>query len=196
MNFKLVFVLMLVGAMHNLSNAQSPPEVSEITELDVTSINDFRADKISIFGVKLGMSMNKSLDTLIRNKDITIEKDESDSNRYYVYDKTEDGAKGNCILYLIWNKNEPGLKRITIYTKFSKYLIGKTKHLLTYDVLNRRSKITKTFLHSPHRSEITMEIHTIKLKETTYYYHDKWIEVSCRVEDNFYKFIRISFVEM
>lgn len=150
----------------------------ELTETDITAIRNFRADQLTVYGVSLGMTKDEAESLLRANEGIIVEQDRWNPTRLYVYDKTPDGFKNRCILYYIWRPNDPGLACITVFEDCAKHLKGNTKLLLTLAALDLESDISKSFLRYPNRSKLTLDIPMIEVKHTTYYYEDKWLEVT------------------
>ncbi|TSA27038.1 hypothetical protein D4R71_02835 [bacterium] len=77
--FILIFVLLAAE-----SNEKSK---LELTETDITTIKDFRSDKINVYGVSLGMNQQEVSNIILKNKDLVME-DEKEHSRIRIFDKT------------------------------------------------------------------------------------------------------------
>jgi hypothetical protein len=153
------------------------PQLTELTATDITTVKNFRADRATVFGVSLGMTMQQALQLLSAHKQLLVEQDADNPTRRYVYAPTPT-AKGDAILYYIWEPNDSRLLRITVYQPFATYLRGHTKDLVTSAALDGTSTALKSFLGSPTRSQVTLNIPSINLKETTFYYDDRLLTVT------------------
>jgi hypothetical protein len=106
------------------------------------------------------------------------QEDAFNPSRIYVSDRGPRGQKGKEILYLI---SEPGgtkLSEITIFTDCAKYLTPNFARLLTPEGINDSSAFRKTFIGNPDRSNATLDVKSIDLKNTTYFYDRIGIEVT------------------
>lgn len=148
-----------------------------MTKSDITTMAEFRSDKVTLFGVHLGMSRKGAEEILRRNEKLSVEEDEKNATRLYVSDRTEDGSKNLNIAYYIWPPEVDELAQITIFEGCAPYLVGRTKRLPTADAITPESDIYESFLGAPDRSEVTLEIAMIGVKQTTYYYDSKRLNV-------------------
>jgi len=154
----------------------------EITETDIILYPNLRADSISVFNIKIGM--NKKNVQYILQQDSNLYSDidcghNTNEFRMYVYDKDGNNSKRNCILYLIWN-NHDELSKITFFEDFARYLKGDTKKLLTFEGFDSKSKLCQEYLGYPNKKDVTLDVPSIKLKHTTYYFYSKGIEITIK----------------
>jgi hypothetical protein len=178
----LLLLFVLFGSINYIS-AQVSEQIKEITQSDLTPYPGPKWDKISVFRIRLGMSIDSVNLILSQNKQLYYYEDKNHRTqdyRIYVYDKDEFGSKKNCILYLIWSKSCPGLSRITFFEDFEPYLIDFSKKLLTTDPFLKDSRITKNCLGEPDEQKVTLDIPSIKTKHTTNFYKSRGIQVTLK----------------
>jgi hypothetical protein len=132
----------------------------------------------TIFGFKLGMSRPEAQKVLVQHKTLVGQQDAFNPSRIYVSDRDPRGQKGKEILYLIWEPGGSKLSEITIFTDCAKYLTPNFARLLTPAGISDSSMFRKTFIGSPDRSDVTLDVASIDLKNTTYYYDRIGIEVT------------------
>ncbi len=168
----LAVLFLIIGSYYVYAEAKS-----ELTECDITSIKEFRADKVTVFGVSLGMTKEEALPLLNADERLIVKQDKFNPTWLCVYDKNPDGSEGEQVLQYVWKPTEQGLSTITIFETCSKYLKGNTKRLLTLEVLDPHSDFSKSFLGYPNRSEVTANIPELGLKHTSYYYDAKWLKI-------------------
>lgn len=176
---RIVFFLILLGMTIFHTGALAQADKYELTQTDITTVATFHSKQVSVFGVSLGMSRAVAEDILRANPLLLIEQDKPNPTRLYVYDRKADGTKNKCVLYYIWEPDNPKLSSITVFPDCNKYLKGKTKMLLTFAVLDNYSDIRSSFLSYPDRSKVTLDIPGIA-KTTSYYYQARGIEISLR----------------
>jgi hypothetical protein len=171
-----VFVVILANTALSQHN-----EYIEITEKDITEYPEITSDKISVFGMHLGMNPDDVYLSLINNKNLNYYVDQmhmTNDVRIYVYDKDEFGKDKNCILYLIWENRQIELSSISFFEDFDSYLIGNTKKLLGFDAIDADSDLSKDFLGIPDHDFVTLNIPSNRIKHRTYFYKSKGLSVT------------------
>ncbi len=148
----------------------------EFTRDNPSALISTNSSQYAIFGLKLGMSPAQVGSVLSQHKMLVAERDRS--SRIYVYDRGPRGTKGKVILYLIWEPDRAKLGRITVFADCSRYLKSNVARLLTSEALSDSSAFKQTFIGNADRSDITLDIASIDLKNTTYYYDKIGIEVT------------------
>lgn len=169
----LLSVLFLAGQQHHSS--------TEITQVDFTHNNELTSGDLSVFGIGLGMSQNEAMAAMDLHPELYYEEDnmhESGDFRIYVYDRMDNGASKNCILYLIWDNGQATLSSITFFEDFIFYLQGSSRDLLTLNAIDPESDIYRNYLGEPGYSEVTLDIPMIGLKHITYYYPSRGLEIT------------------
>lgn len=182
---KLFFTLLLFCWTYTGSIAQHTDSLPDLSRTDITLHKKFRADKVSIFGFKLGLSLKAAEQIWQTNTTLITKNDDlvtDGSTRFYVYDKKESGEPDHCLLYLIWNKGDTTLSQISFFGGMEKYLVGKTKALLSFDAVDKYSDLSKKFLGKPDKAEITLDVPDIHLKHKTFYYNKLGLEI-CEQND-------------
>jgi len=150
----------------------------ELTKDNPATLISTNSAAYTIFGFRLGMSRPEAQRILARQKLLVGERDEFNSSRIYVYDRGPQGNKGKAVLYLIWEPGGIRLSEITIFNDCRKYLTPNFARLLTPEGLSDSSAFKKTFIGNADRSDVTLEVKSIDLKNTTYYYDKIGIEVT------------------
>ncbi len=177
----------LLTLFFGLIYCQSESEF-ELTKIDITKINDINSNDISVFGIKLGMTKDEVENRLSQVPNLYIKLDTMHTTkdyRLYIYDKGHTEYHNGCILYLFWENRRKDLNKIVFYKGFSFYLKGLTKDLLTLNSVDSESDIYKRFLVKPDTSKITLEIPCLKYRHVTYYYKEKGIEITHKIDMNY-----------
>ncbi|MEX0966422.1 MAG: hypothetical protein WD077_04235 [Bacteroidia bacterium] len=177
--FTLIFALMLASPVF----AQSPNEKIEIMKTDITSVQNFNAEMVTVYGVSLGMLQHEALEILRKNDNLFVKIDNYNEYRVYVYDKNEEGERNEPILYYIWEKGATGLKMITFFTPSVEYLVGNTKDLLSLQTLDSNSGICKEFLGKCNYQKVTLDIPSIEMKHTAFYFVERGLKVTKRTDE-------------
>ena len=158
------------------SNAQK--DNIELTEDDITNYPQLNADKISVYGIRLGMKQEEVKKILDDNKTILYKDDPQKTDiRIYVYYKTDIGMRGSTILYLIWKDGSKELTHIVVYKDLSDKMKGETKKLFEQDAVNPDSELFKNYLGSSDGEMVTLDIPSIQSKITEYYHNAKGIKI-------------------
>jgi len=142
----------------------------ELTKDNPSTLISTNSAGYTIFGFRLGMSRPEVQRVLAQHKMLSGDQDAFNSSRIYVSDRGPRGQKGKEILYLIWEPGKPGLSEITIFTDCARYLTPNFARLLTPEGISDSSAFRKTFIGNPDRSDPTLDVKSIDLKNTTYYY--------------------------
>lgn len=166
---------------------------NEITNIDITLNNNMNAKNISVFGLYLSMDIQEVKNKIELNHNIFIERDPFNSNRFYLLDKEKYSGKNIVLAYFIWEKNNIGLKEIVLYHGFMKYMIGNSKKLLTYDVLDNNSHIFKFFLGQASSKEVILDIPKIQTRSIAYYYANKNFKITKNITEQVVTF-SLSFI--
>ncbi|MGD9492946.1 MAG: hypothetical protein AB7V36_06285 [Bacteroidales bacterium] len=181
MKTTILFILFSLAGIVAFSQGSSL--YAEITKTDITLTTGFTMDKVSIFGIHLGMTVEEVINTWAGNNNLYYYEEKTHGTkdyRIYVYDTDGFGEKKNCILYLIWTENQSTLNRITIFNDFKYYLQGNTKKLLSTEAVDSNSDFYKTHLGAPDSSAVTLDLPSIGYKHTTFYYPDKFLQVTLK----------------
>ena len=154
---KYVSILLLSIFLNLQSFAQDPVTHVDFMTTDITKTVPFNGEAISIFDISLSMSKKGAVDALNSYNGIMWEFDKFNTpsedpeskteTRIYVYNKDKaTGAKGACILYLIWNKDSEGLDRLVFYNDLLPLAVGDTKKLFGKDAITPGSAFYRRFL--------------------------------------------------
>ena len=169
-----IFVLLIVPVTA-YGQARTKPAI-ELTRDSPSTLISTNSSDYTVFGLKLGMSPTQARRVLKQNKRLVGVRDRA--SRIYVYDKGPGGAKGKAVLYLIWEPDGTKLGRITVFNDCAKYLKPNFARLLTFDGLSDSSVFRKAFIGDSNRSDVTLDVPSIDLKNTTYYYDKIGLEVT------------------
>lgn len=145
---------------------------SEITSTDITALPEIVASEITIFGISFTTTLEKAIEILADNQLVFLEVDPFNNNRYYLYDYEIVNNKHLPLAYFIWDEFGVKLQEVILYKAFSKYLVGRSKDLLTMEVINKHSEVVRDFIGYPSRKETTLDIPSIKMTTFCYYYPD------------------------
>jgi hypothetical protein len=138
-----------------------------------TKSNDY-----SIYGFQLGLTHEQAWQILAKTTSLVGEKDSYNPSRIYVYIRNADGSKGDCVLYLIWDPGENRMRQITIFQDCHSFLSQNFRRLLTFEAVDNNSEFKKKFIGSANRSKVTLDVPTIDLKHTTYFYDEIGLTVT------------------
>lgn len=145
----------------------------ELTTTDITTLRDFRADRASILGVRLGMSMDDAKAKIGEHPGFSVSLNRANPTRLYV----NTPAAPDSVLYLIWSPGNPRLTLITVFRTFEPWLQGGTKGLLHTDALDATS-VAGRFLGKPDRSGVTLDVTSIGLRHITHAYARRGLELT------------------
>ncbi|RYD73578.1 MAG: hypothetical protein EOP53_19850 [Sphingobacteriales bacterium] len=165
-----VFLCSIFSA-ENLSAQRKtkPTTIIELTETDFAKLKDFDARYATVFGVGLDMNVGK-VQTIIKAKPyLKLEKDAFNRSRYYLYDISHDTGKV-LLGYLKWHPKDSGLQEFILYPEITPYLKGLSGSILTKECQDPQSDIYKNFLGAAVDKDIILDIPSIPLKTTRYYY--------------------------
>ena len=167
--FSLLFftVLSLVFSQDNIINL----ERDNPNTLIGSSYLQFR-----VFGLSVNMTHEQAWERINSDSRIYGEDDRPNPGRIYVYD----ARNRKCILYLIWNQRENRMASMTVFNDCSDFLSSSFKRLLTLEAINGLS----SFLGNSNRSRETLNISSIGVLYTTYYYDDIGIQITHQKDSN------------
>ena len=177
---KTLLFILLISLTHNLFSQEKSAEI-EITASDITVYPKLKSNRISVFDIQIGMSQSEVNKILSENSQFYyfIDNEHTTTDyRIYVYDRNKYNEKRNCILYLIWSDNNIELTKITFFEDFAPYFVGATSKLLTFEGFDFQSKLSQDYLGYPNKTKVTLDVPSIGLKHTTYYYYSKGIEIT------------------
>jgi hypothetical protein len=150
----------------------------ELTRDNPDTLISTNSAQYRVFGFRLGMSHPEAERNLARQKLLLGENDSLNPGRIYVYDRTPDGQKSKSVLYLIWKPGEAALSEITVFTDCARYLTPNFARLLTPEGVSETSAFRKKFIGAADRSDISLEVKSIDLKNTSYHYERIGVEVT------------------
>jgi azurin len=146
----------------------------------VKALAGIKSAAISIYGFHLGMTRPEAESLLEKSSILIPVPDGANPNRIYVYDRRPDGSKGKCVLYFIWNAGSSTMDGITVFPDFRPHLKTDLKRLLSFEAVDDRSDFMKYMFGYPNRSKVTLDVSSIGIKHTTYYYDTLGISVTLR----------------
>lgn len=166
-------------AYNNPEDTKEPTNKShyDLLNYDITMLKKFDPWKISVFGVYLGMKIEEAEAIFENHRVAYIVQDKFNNNRYYLYDYKKENGKNIPLAYFKWDNRDSGLKEIIIYPGFARFLVGETKKLVTSESLNFSSYLVKNFLGYPAKKLVTLNVPSIQMKNTSYFYPDKNFQV-------------------
>ncbi|PID89804.1 MAG: hypothetical protein CSA05_03410 [Bacteroidia bacterium] len=171
-------LFLIIFSLHTL---QGQTHKIELTKFDITRIKNFSSDRVSAFGVCLGMSKSTAIDVIMANSEIIPLLNKNRPLTIQVYKRTPEKKFEELLMSLEWASETAGLKEIKILDACRPYLIGNTKQLMTSDVINRNSTLYKTFLGKADLTKKNDYTSFINILSTVYYYKSKKIKVEKQV---------------
>ncbi len=150
----------------------------ELTKDNPKTLIGTNSSEYTINGIKLGMTHNQARYQLQKNISLIGVKDKNNPSRIYVYSTNKNGNKDKAVFYLIWKPKAKELKKIVIYQDYRSSLSKMFRHLLTFEAIDNNSKFKRKFIGYANKSRITLDIPSIDLKHTTYFYDDIGIEIT------------------
>jgi len=167
------FITKIIYTILSVAIFSSQVIAFEFTKENPKTLIGTNPKEYSIFGIKLGMSHEQTWKIINKNSNILIgKKDESNPSRIYIYEKKKNGNKGKAILYLIWKPKINKLQTITVFQDCHSYLSKNFRRLLTFEAIDNSSSFKKEFIGYANKSKITLDIPSIDLKHTTYFYDE------------------------
>ncbi len=187
-----LFLLSSYSAWANTSNLPGDPfktrrTYKEITKTDITRYKNITSSEIMVFGIHLGMSVEECQNALKNNRQVFLKQDPFNPNRYYLYDTSRINNRYVCLGYLKWEsrlkENEKKLSEIVFYFDFIKYLVGRSKNLLTLEIINKHSQIVKDFMGYPATRTEELDIPSLGLRAYSYFYPNHYFKVIRYISD-------------
>jgi hypothetical protein len=130
------------------------------------------------------MKMEELLNLDEKNSNIFFEKDVFNENRYYIYEQGKGGLKSAALAYISFGSGDTGISCITLYSSMIRYIEGRAKYMLTYDILNKSSYIVRNFSGLPTKRETVIDIPRLGLKSYAYIYPEKNFIVTRHMSEN------------
>jgi len=159
--------------------AFSGPAIAiELTKDNPKTLIGTRPSDYSVSGIRLGITHEQAWRILEKSNSLIGVKDDANPSRIYVYSKNKDGSKGNSALYLIWEPEVAKMQSITVFQGYSGELSPNFRRLLTFEAVDNNSEFKRKFVGYANRSNITLDIPSINLKFTTYFYDDIGLEIT------------------
>jgi hypothetical protein len=171
----ILFVLLLASSGAGKAARQKTVELTKDnpSTLIATDSKDY-----TIYGLRLGLTRQEAEKILAASDVLKGVQDDFNPSRIYVYYRDESKAEKDSVLYLIWKPGQARLSEITVFTGFKDSLTDNFKRLLTSEAADQSSDFVKSFVGLPDRSKVTLDVRSIGLKNTTYYYERLGLEVT------------------
>lgn len=132
----------------------------------------------TIHGLRLALTLEQTWRLLEKSNLLFGETDIQNPYRIYVYLREADGTKGEAFLYLIWEPEENKMSRITVFEAFSSHLSERCSRLLSFEMVDATSDLSRSFLGKFSRCEITLDVPSIYLRNTTNFYDEIGLKLS------------------
>jgi hypothetical protein len=177
----LIFIWLIVSLSY--VHAQYSKYQLEITGTDFITNPLFDSNDVLIFGTGLGMTRDQVKRKLLSTPGISVQTDlehGTSDYRLYVFYRPAKEMKPLCILYLIWENNRSELSRITLFNHFARFVEVNSKWLLTTNEFEPYTDDMIDMLGAPDTSIITADIPEYGIIHTTWYYHQKGLEVTLK----------------
>ena len=150
----------------------------ELTKDNPETLVGTNSSDYSISGIKLCITHDQAWQILKKNNSLIGVKDQDNPSRIYVYNKNQDGSKGKSVLYLIWEPETVKMKSITVFQDYRSYLSRHFRRLLSFEAVDNNSEFKRRFVGYANRSKITLDVPSIDLKHTTYFYDEIGLEIT------------------
>ena len=165
--------------------AQTPSfDTTEITHSDLTKLNNFNGSTAHVFGLHVGMTINDARYAAANFEEhpVIFEQDKFNNNRFYLYEPG-DRKKRKTLAYLLWPGRDSGLKEIILFQDAKSYIAGGNT-LFSKEVLDSTSNVFNSFFGKPASSKIELQIESIHMKNTRYFFpNHSIILVECEKGD-------------
>jgi hypothetical protein len=151
----------------------------EASITDFTKIKDFSAKHASVFGLKIGLKINeaKEIISAFDSFSLRLEQDRYNNFRYYLYEiHGKDSIKvpiGLCK----WESASSGLSELILYEEAMDCLAGDIHKLFSAEALDSSADLSRNFLGNPTKVVVDLEIPSLGMKSTRYYYAKRSIIV-------------------
>lgn len=132
---------------------------TEITKTDITTIKNFSGDKISVFGLYLGMSKAAAKKVLDARTDIYYDPhffnfpgattNKTELTAYICDTAFNSRGQRESFATIRWDKDSTGLTQIVIFKYLLPHVKGKTSLLFTPELVNENSPLIKKLLGKP-----------------------------------------------
>ena len=175
----LTFSLPIVFVFAFIAHAQTK---TEITTTDVPTLIGKKSTQFSVLGFDVTMTRAQAEAKLKASKTLMPFGDAYNAGRIYVYSKKADGTKDKCLLYLIWD-GKVQMKQLTVFEDMIGQLAPNFKRLLTFEknASKEKADFIMEFIGAPDRKDITLDVASIGLKHTTYFYDEIGFEMTHKV---------------
>lgn len=171
-------------------NQTTEEQYFDVTQQDITQIQDIDAESISVVGIHLGTGLQAAKQTIARKKGIFFRQDKFNNYRLYLYDYRKQPDGDNKPLgYFKWEHRDSGLSEIVLYKDFGRYMEGQSRKLVTAEALSYYEEgVGKNFLGYPHKKENILHVPSQNIKHTAYYYKGKAYQVIKQVRGDHVKY--------
>jgi hypothetical protein len=122
----------------------------ELSRVDITQIKDFRGRDATVFGAKLGMTIEE-LETAVSRSGLVPKPDDDRPQdpmlRVGVFDK---GPPEDELFAAYWARGDAHLQMIVLFEGMASRVVGKTKDLFAISVLDPKAPLRAGFLGEQH----------------------------------------------
>jgi hypothetical protein len=154
----------------------------EITTTDVPTLIGKTSKQLSVLGFDISMTRAQAKAALKKSTTLIEDIDEYNPGRIYVYSKKDDGTKDQAMLYLIWDgaPKTGQMKSITVFEGMVSQLTPNFKRLQTFekDASKEKADFIMKFVGRPDSTAVTLDVPSIELKHTTYFYKTIGFEIT------------------
>lgn len=172
-----LFILISTFLFYYNAGAQNIPtrntqDTIDACFTDFTKINDFSAKRASVFGLRIGLSIKEAKQAIdsFNTFKLLLEQDRYNNNRMYLYEIIGNDSIKQPIALCKWESAATGLHEIILYEEAVECLAGDAYTLFSAKAIDSVQNPVKTFLGNPTKVVVDMEIPSLGLKSTRYYF--------------------------
>jgi hypothetical protein len=169
-----LIILTLFLFTYNSTQAQNitSQDTVDACITDFTKINDFSARRATVFGLYIGISIKEARAAIdsFKTYKLKLEQDRYNNNRMYLYEILGNDSIKKPIGLCKWQSATSGLNELILYEEASECLPGDIYTLFSGKAIDSVANPVKDFLGNPTKVVVDMDVPSLGLKSTRYYF--------------------------
>lgn len=161
-------------------------EYYDLTQVDITRMEDVDANEMSIMGIHLGNTIPEVKSIVNSQDNLLLLQDKFNNDRFYLYHKEKEQEEKTLLAYLKWPNPDARLTELVMYPGLAMLLEGANKKLVSEETMefDKRRGIARTYLGYPIKKKIILDVESVGLKHIAYFYKDKNYQVIQQIKDD------------
>lgn len=172
MRYFFIFISFFIFSFSSQAQNIAAQDTIDACITDFTKINDFSAKRATVFGLYIGISINdaKAVIDSFKTYKLKLEQDRYNNNRMYLYEILGNDSIKKPIGLCKWQSATSGLNELILYEEAGECLAGDVYTLFSSSSIDSIANPAKNFLGNPTKVVVDMEVPSLGLKSTRYYF--------------------------